>query len=288
MTLKDSKIDIKYSVIIPYYQQKNALVNCLRALSEQVYGGEIEILVIYHPDESDISELKKQHDNVRWVVNDHEPNPYISRNLGARQATGIYLCFIDSLCTPRSDWLYELDSYVVQNVEAQVFAGRIEVIPKSDSLRDQAHGMLYLNNQKNVAKKYGVPAGHLVVSKTIYDQHGGFETATPSGNDIVFTRKLIDAGLYIHYVDSAVVDYPGHSLDTLKSKMSKYARGVAYHNKRSIKSTFFGFMPMRLSLFNANLKYRRLDHISTIKKVRLWFLIWGLKLHFTIGVMQGR
>ena len=288
MTLKDSKIDIKYSVIIPYYQQKNALVNCLRALSEQVYDGEFEILVIYHTGESDVNDLRAQHLNVRWVVNDQAPNPYGSRNLGASRATGRYLCFIDSMCKPHPNWLYELDSYLVHNLGAQVLAGRIDVIPKSDSLSDQAHGMLYLNNQKNVQRKYGVPAGHLMISKAIFDEYGGFETATPSGNDIVFTKKLIDAGLHMHYVDSAVVDYPGHSLETLKDKMSKYARGVAYHHKRSIKSTIFGFLPMRPSLFTANLKYRRLDHISPIKKLRLWFLIWGLKLHFTIGVMQGQ
>ena len=288
MTLKDSKIEIKYSVIIPYYQQKNALVNCLRALSEQVYDGEMEILVIYHLGESDVNELKAQQPNVRWVANDQAPNPYISRNLGASQATGMHLCFIDSMCKPHPNWLYELDSYVVHNLGTEVIAGRIEVTPKSDSLRDQAHGMLYLNNKKNVERKYGVPAGHLMISKSLFEEHGGFETASPSGNDIVFTRKLIDAGHQIHYVDSAVVDYPGHSLDTLKNKMSKYAAGVAYHHKRTIKSSFFGFLPMRLSLFTANLKYRKIDHISPIKKVRLWFLIWGLKLHFNFGVMQGQ
>jgi glycosyltransferase involved in cell wall biosynthesis len=287
VTQKDSKIDIKFSVIIPYYRQKTALINCLQALSAQLCDTEFELIVIYHAGEPEIIQLKKDYPTLEWIVNDQAPNPYVSRNLGARHAQGFYLCFIDCLCTPKPSWLYELDSFISLNPGAEVLAGRIEVLPKSDALGDQAHGMLYLNNQKNVAKKYGVPAGHLIIRNTLFGQQGGFETDTPTGNDIVFTRKLIEQGLQIYYVDTAVVDYPGHSLDTLEAKMSKYASGVAYHQKRSLEAILFGFLPMRLNLFHENLKYRRLDEISPIKKIRLWFLIWGLKLRFNLAVMQG-
>ncbi len=288
MTLKDSKIDIKFSVIIPYYQQKIALTSCLKALSAQDYNEDIEILVVYHLGEEHIDQLKDDYPRVLWVANDQRPNPYKSRNLGARTASGIYLCFIDSSCFPRSNWLTELNTFIIQNPETQALAGKIEVIPKSAALKDQAHGVLYLNNRKNVERKYGVPAGHLITSKSLFEQYGGFGTDTVSGNDIVFTRKLIENGVDIEYVDEAVIEYPGNSYDTLTSKMSKYAEGVAYHSNRSRKSSFYGFLPMRLGLFNENLKYRNLDHLGLIKKIRLWFVVWGLKIRFNLGVIQGR
>ena len=287
MTLKDSKIDIKFSVIIPYYQQKAALVKCLGALSEQDYKGEIEILVVYHPGEEHIDQLKDDYPSIKWVINDQRPNPYISRNIGAREATGIYLCFMDSSCFPQPNWLTELDSYIVHNPRVQALAGKIEVVPHSDALKDQAHGVLYLNNKKNIERKYGVPAGHLIILKSVFEQYGGFKTEIISGNDIVFTRRLLEEDIHIHYVHSAVVEYPGHGYDELKTKMSKYAGGVAYHNKRSLKGTIYGFLPMRLGLFNENLQYRELNDLGRIKKIRLWFLVWGLKLRFNLGVMQG-
>ena len=69
--------------------------------------------------------------------------------------------------------------------------------------------------------------------------------------------------------------------------MSKYAGGVAYHSKGSLKGAIYGFLPMRLGLFNENLQYRELNDLGRIKKIRLWFLVWGLKLRFNLGVMQG-
>ncbi len=287
MTLKDSKIDIKFSVIIPYYQQKAAVVRCLRALSDQEYNGEIEILVVYHPMEEHIDQLKDDYPSVRWIMNEEKPNPYRSRNIGARIAKGMYLCFMDSSCFPLPNWLTKLDSYILLNPRAQALAGKIEVIPQSDALKDQAHGMLYLNNKKNIERKYGVPAGHLITLKSVFEHYGGFITDTISGNDIVFTRRLIEEEIQIHYVHTAVVEYPGHGYDELKTKMSKYAKGVAYHNKRSIRATIYGFLPMRLGLFKENLQYRDLNDLGLSKKIKLWLLVWGLKLRFNLGVMQG-
>ena len=287
MTQKDSKIDIKFSVIIPYYQQKEALHKCLLGLSKQEYNGSVEILVVYHSIEDHLDQLKPIHQSVRWITNDQALNPYMSRNLGAHAATGEYLCFIDSSCYPGPNWLRELDIYISNNEDAQVLAGRIDVIPHSNAIKDQAHGVLYLNNEKNIKRNYGVPAGHLILSKKVFNEHGGFDIETISGNDIVFTRKLLKNENKIHYVDNAIVTYPGHDYRTLKLKMSKYATGVAHHEPRGIKAILFGFMPMRPTLFKQNLRYRNLDDLNLVDKIRLWFLIWRLKIHFNLGVMQG-
>ena len=96
MTLKDSKIDIKFSVIIPYYQQKAALVKCLGALSEQDYNGEIEILVVYHPSEEHIDQLKNDYPSIKWVINDQRPDI-----IHAHTFLGGWVCLLYTSPSPR-------------------------------------------------------------------------------------------------------------------------------------------------------------------------------------------
>ncbi len=263
------------------------MLQCLEALSHQSYDRNYEILVVYH--EGDVIEtLKSRFDDVQWILNKKAPNPYRSRNLGAQEASGTYYCFLDARCVPQKDWFLSMDQYIQEHPGENIFAGQINVIPQGTKLRDSVHGLMYLNNKKNIERSYGVPAGHLVVHRTIFSDYGCFDTQSKSGNDIIYTKNLVETGVPIHYVHEAIVDYKGFDYTQLKTKMRKYAKGVVGQNNTSFRQILSGFFPMRLRLFNDSLHYRNMDSLSFVEKWRLWLLVWRLKVHFALNLMQAQ
>ena len=70
--------------------------------------------------------------------------------------------------------------------------------------------------------------------------------------------------------------------------MKKYAKGVVAHGNSSVRQTLFGFLPMRWELFHDVLDYREMDGLSIMNKVRLWFLVWSVKIQFAINLMQAQ
>ena len=280
-------MNIKYSIIIPSYRQHEELQQCLIALSQQVDIVACEILVVYHM--GDVPDtLMNAHRSVRWIINENAPNPYQSRNLGAQHALGAYFCFIDAKCIPRNNWLSQLDNYIHQVPEAQVLAGQISVNSIKDDLYDVAHGLLYLNNKKNVERGYGAPAGHLIIHHDVFTEFGGFDTRSVSGNDIIYTRRLLTAGVDIHYVHQVIVDYEGLPYDLLKVKMRKYAKGVVKHKNITLKQILSGFFPMRPLLFLDNLAYRNMQDLTIVNKLKLWIILWQLKVYYTAYIIQAQ
>lgn len=257
---------------------------CLQAVHAQDTDKSIEVLVIDN-ETPDIKphQFTSQYPKLKWLSN-HVKNPYDSRNKGVAEAKGKYLAFIDTKCVPRSSWISN-GLKVLESDKNIIVVGRYNVIPFSEKLKDKLYGLLYLNNQKNVQKSYGVTFGNLFLKKSDFIRLGNFDTTHISGNDIKWTRNAISQGMEIKYVPEAIVDYHGQSYEELKGSIGKYISGITHQEemqqisflRRCIKGSKFLF-PMRKSTFVTALKYRDLADISTMDKYYLYVKIWRLKL----------
>ncbi len=280
-------MNIRYSIIIAYYQQKAQLKECLKALGQQDHDlSDTEIIIVTHDlGIEDFLQAEKIELNI--VLNEDQPNPYTSRNLGMRSASGEYYCFLDCSCVPQPNWLSTIANYLIAST-AKIAVGRFHVTPAGFKVTDLAHPVLYLNNQKNVDRGYGVPAGQLIFHRSVIEDIGMFDDLKISGSDIALTKEALMRGYEIHYIHNAVVDYRGHTYDDLKDKMRKYATGVVHHEAIGLSDQIRGWFPMRLSLFYQNLQYRGLESVSWIKKTKLWVLIWRLKIYYSLKVIQAQ
>jgi hypothetical protein len=154
------------------------------------------------------------------------------------------------------------------------------------------HSILYLNNQKNVKRDYGVPAGNLFVSAAIFRKVGYFKDDHVSGNDIEWSLSLINQGHAIYYADDCVCDYVSPSYEVLLSKVSKYASGtrLLLLREKKVRSlavkAFLSFLPMRLMNFQEAMKYRKLENLDFWTKCKLWLLVWKVKRRYAIGLLR--
>lgn len=274
----------KYSVIIPHYRQLDQLSLCLQSLNRQsIDNNEFEIIVIENEQFSEKTQLLiKKYPAVKWLVNNEKLNPYTSRNIGIKESLGEVLCFLDASCQADTHWLEEINTLLDSG--AVIIAGHFEVTPFNEALNSWVHPLLYLNNEKNVKNQFGVAAGNLVVHKNLFSELGGFPDEINSGNDILWTKKALKKGYKIHYGDLVKVLYPGYEFEQLKKKVIKYSGGTKKHFKPNWKTKLLGLLPMRTSNFNNALRYRKIDTLSIIKKLKLYYWIWKIKCLYAKGL----
>ncbi len=92
----------KISVIVPAYNVESYLADCLDSILNQTYPN-IEVIVIDDgsPDRSgEIAENYKQKDRRIKVIHQENGGLSVARNSGLDNATGEFVCFIDS-----DDWI---------------------------------------------------------------------------------------------------------------------------------------------------------------------------------------
>ena len=277
------------TIIIPHYNQSIQLVNCLNSLVNQnMPSEEYEILVVDNGTIGieEVIHRFKSYDQIRWLNNEVDLNPYVSRNIGIKAAQGEIIAFLDASCIPSSDWL----SNGIQHISSgkKFVAGRFYIECPSKRLSDKVHGLLYLNNEKNIKNHYGVPAGNLFIDQSVIDDIGLFDQDRISGNDVAWSKKAMDREFVITYAPECVVKYFSPDYSQLLQKMKKYAKGAAHQMKvrgewkNLYRSRVFGLLPMKPKTFITAMCYRELQDLGLAQKIFLWILVWRAKAVYAL------
>ena len=94
------------SIIIPAYNSKGTISECIRALSSQDFTGKYEIIVV--DDGSTDSTAKAAEQCGAIVLWQENCGPAKARNAGARRASANILLFTDADCICQKDWLSQM------------------------------------------------------------------------------------------------------------------------------------------------------------------------------------
>lgn len=92
------------SIIIPTFNGASRIGSCLDALTAQLRGRDIEILVIDDGSKDNTAEVVRHYSAVR-LISQANAGPAAARNHGARVARGKILLFTDDDCVPMPNWL---------------------------------------------------------------------------------------------------------------------------------------------------------------------------------------
>ena len=87
----------KVSVIMPVYNSKNHIKDCLTSVVNQTYKN-LEIIVVNDKSTDKSMKIVKKFNDKRIKIIDLKKNSgvAVARNTGIDAATGDYICFIDS------------------------------------------------------------------------------------------------------------------------------------------------------------------------------------------------
>lgn len=102
------------SIIIPNYNRKDSLRQCLESFFNQDYPQENFEIIVVDDGSSDgteqmLKELSKERPNLRYFSQSHK-GPAAARNLGIKYAKADIIGFTDNDCILKSDWIRKMVS----------------------------------------------------------------------------------------------------------------------------------------------------------------------------------
>ena len=270
--------DHSLSIIIPVFNQESSLKRSLGILKDQIGDNKGVEIVVIDNDSSDDSRKIAESFDVKVFTFKEEKNPYLTRNFGVSKSNGDVLAFLDSKCTPKSDYLQQIFKAIKEYEDWDLIAGDFELegLTSDASLSELAYAVTNLR----VAPKYNAGeisalTGNMIVKKEVFEELNGFD-AQRSGGDIRFTRKAKSAQKRIKYNPNLITTYQAKEKEDLLASIKRDARdmdgtlsltsvrpeGWEYMKDRlnDLKISLGFWKMLRLSIYIMYLRFIRYNH----------------------------
>lgn len=236
---------IKYSVIIPAYNAKDTIRDCLNALINQsINSKEYEIIVI-DDGSTDITGQIIRDYPVKYIRQSNH-GPASARNHGSRNSLGEILLFTDSDCLPAYNWIEEMINPLKE----------LDVVAVKGVYRTRQRSLVARFAQLEFEERYEllkkakyidmVDTYSAAFRKGIFLKMGGFDESFPAANneDTDLSYRLSLKGQKMVFSPSAVVyhlRHPDTNYKYLKQKIWRgYWRMIVYkrYPQKAIKDTY--------------------------------------------------
>jgi glycosyltransferase involved in cell wall biosynthesis len=184
------------SVIVPVHNGRLQLSRCLEALTKSEYAN-FEVIVVDDCSTDNTRQIVERH-HVRYVRTPYRMGPGGARNLGARQAQGTILVFVDTdvLLSPRALGL--IAEQFEHDPELAAMFGSYDEAPAWDNFLSQyknlMHHFIHQNSKERAVTFW---AGCGAMRRARFEEMGGFDAQKypkPSIEDIELGLRLVRAG----------------------------------------------------------------------------------------------
>ncbi|MBN3037899.1 MAG: glycosyltransferase [Candidatus Omnitrophica bacterium] len=224
---------IELSVVIPTYNRKEALRNCLLSLKGQDFQRDkYEIIVVDDSSQDGTEELVRslagEDGNIRYVKQLHK-GPAAARNLGAKEANGPVVGFTDDDCVLEKDWI-RLMVQSHRDDPLAIAVGGLTKVPyqKANIMISQALSNGAIQDRLNGESKViffptcNVSFKRGVLSKYRFDE----DFPLPGGEDLEFFWRLFKQGYrFVWNKDILVTHFRPDSFGHFISQAYIYGRG---------------------------------------------------------------
>lgn len=192
------------SVIIPVRNRPLEIEACLRSLERVVYPRErLEIVVVDDASSDSTPEVVSEFP-VRLVRLREKRQASYCRNLGANQARGEILAFIDSDCVADPLWLVELVT-AFRDPSVGVVGGIVDSCFVKTPLDryEQVKSSLIVSRRARRSRKgerfFYVPSCNLLAKRDPFLNLGGFREDLTVGEDVDLCWRMQDAGWHVEF-----------------------------------------------------------------------------------------
>ncbi|MGI5826341.1 MAG: glycosyltransferase [Patescibacteria group bacterium] len=246
------KKETAFSVIIPVRTITPYVKETLKYLEQQTFKGFETIIV---------TDKQEKVAGAR-VIASGEPTPAFKRNLGAKEARGEILAFLDDDSYPTNEWLEQAKSIFE---EADSIAGVCgpTLTPPKDNIYQKASGWVWAsplgsggagvfrNRVKPRREVDDFPSVNLLVRKDCFERAQGFDIRHWPGEDTKLCLDLVKLGKKIIYDPRVLVFHHRRPvlLPHLK-QISRYALRRGYFAKKFPKTSFrLGYFMPSVSVY---------------------------------------
>lgn len=184
------------SVVIPSYNAQGTIRACLTALTRQTTPPR-EIITVDSAQDGAQEIVRQQFPQVRLITLDRQTFPGPARNLGAEQASGAILAFLDADCVPGPRWLDGLLGGHNQGYSA--VGGAVEIGNPHRAVAWAGHLMEFREFLPFGAARSltHVPSCNISYRRELFAQLGGFPNGYYPQEDLLFDFLLTRRGVPI-------------------------------------------------------------------------------------------
>ncbi len=193
------------SIIIPAKNSLPDLSECLASVVRLDYPSEkLELIVV---DDGSIPPASEAISNfpVKVLRNERSLGPAAARNLGAAQAGGRYLAFLDADCVASPEWLRELVPFfaveklgavggLVESFRQDKWLDRYEAVSSSLNMGKR----VLFHNEKS--STFYAPTCNFLVDGGVFLAEEGFKAGMYLGEDVDFCWRMRSAGRGLLYL----------------------------------------------------------------------------------------
>ncbi|MDH7477338.1 MAG: glycosyltransferase family A protein [Candidatus Bathyarchaeota archaeon] len=269
--MKNQKTHPLVSIIIPTYNSKRTLRQCLQSIKEQTYKRIETIVVDRHSTDETVQIAKKFKAKILYVTQERS----VAKNLGAKNAQGKYLLFLDSDM--------ELSSNVVEECvklcEEKNFDAA--VVP----LTTVAIGFL-AECRKLEVELYSYDPNYFLMPrffrKTAFLKEGGFDERLICGEDFDLARRYERQGYRIGMITRPIRHLEGKlSLKNIVLKAHYYGKSLPLFFSKEPALVLRGYCPTRFA-WNFKHLIKKPIHLMGLAIIKLIEYI-----AYSIGIFNG-
>ncbi len=250
---------IHVSIIIPLPRFNDYIRESI-TYYEKLDAGNFEIIIL--PDRNEKAILSRRLDIK--VIPSGKVGPAEKRDLGAKNARGEILAFIDDDAFPRKDWLKNALKFFKNPKIAAV--GGPAVTPEGEPFWKKISGNVYssfvMSGQYRkryisigkVHEDYDIPSVNLIVRKSVFDKIGGFDSTFYPGEDTKFCLEIKRLDYKILYSPDVLVYHHRRDLFPYHFRqIANYAMHRGFFAKKYPETSFklSYFIPSAFFLFAA-------------------------------------
>lgn len=192
------------SVVIPVKDRPGEIRECLHSLMFLDYPRrKIEVIVVDDASQDETPRVVSSFP-VRLLSLKVQRQASYCRNLGAREAKGEILAFIDSDCIAHRLWLKELVS-AFKDPSVAVVGGRVESYYEDKGLDhyERVKSSLSMGEVPKSSKEgssfFYTPSCNLLTRKDLFLRLGGFREDLVLGEDVDLCWRIQDQGYHVEY-----------------------------------------------------------------------------------------
>ncbi len=195
---------VKFSIVIPAYNEAEYLDETLRALRNQTME-DYEIIVKDGCSRDQTVNIAKQFADI--VISHHDSSIGDARNQGAKYAQGEVLVFVDadSLLPPET-----LERFNRLLSVENVVGGSCRKVPARGSFLDKFF-YEFINLSTYISSLLCLGGAHgncMVIKKRVFQQIGGFNPKIIVAEEQDLVRKALKSGRIVFLLDTVILENP--------------------------------------------------------------------------------
>jgi len=249
---------MKLSIIVLNYKKPDLTMNCLTSLFKQ-FGKEFsedifEVIIVDNAsgDES-VRVLKeaiqtKKYKNIKLIVNSENSGFSKGCNLGAKDATGKYILFLNNDTTVKDKGILKMTEYMKINPEVSILGGQLkkpngENQPSAGKFYSLFNTFLLLigmqkfgisdKNPKNISEVDWVKGALFMIRKDIFEKLSGFdEKIFMYTEDMEFCYRAKKQGFKTYFYPDVSIIHEDQGSSSRSFAIVQIYKGLLYFYKK--------------------------------------------------------